>query len=251
LLTPGRCALDDPDQLATAVPAGTLVIAIIHALSGESVGGAIGGAAWMACNIALHVAFWTTLAFALVERGSATADMEADHLGTGLGVDWSPDRLPDVPDSARGSLSEPVTNVAWLGFIGAAIVWQQFRSPIHDAGDRLPMLDPDLWSFWLPLILVLLVAEMGSEVVKYRVGRWTPQLATVNVVLGAVFAAPLVYRAATDKLLTPAAVARIQGGWAGFDPGVANTVVILSALLIWAWDSVDGWRKALGQRPAG
>ena len=44
----------------------------------------------------------------------------------------------------------------------------------------------------------------------------------------------------------PAAVAEIQQGWEAFDPGIAHTVVLVSALVIWAWDSVEGWRKALG-----
>jgi hypothetical protein len=92
---------------------------------------------------------------------------------------------------------------------------------------------------------VLLLAEMAFEVVKYRAGSWSRGLATVNVVLGAIFTAPIVYLAATDQLLNPAAVAEIQKGWSAFDPATANTVVLVTALAIWAWDSVDGWRKAL------
>ena len=233
--------------LFTAVPAATLVVAIVDALTGASFGEVVGGAAWMAFTVALHIAFWVTLTFAIVERGSATEDMQES-----LGTEWTPDRLPDLPHGSRGSLSELVAGLVWLGFLGAAVIWQQFRSPIQDGsdrngGERFPLLDPDLWSFWLPLILVLLVAEMAFEVVKYRLGRWSMRLATANTVLGAIFAAPLVYLAADDRLLNPAAVAHIQDGWAAFDPGVAHTVVLVSALGIWAWDSIDGWRKALAE----
>ena len=86
---------------------------------------------------------------------------------------------------------------------------------------------------------------MAFEVVKYRAGSWSRSLATANVALGAVFAAPVVYLAATVELLNPAAVAEIQDGWPGFDPGTANTVIVVVALLIWPWDSFEGWRKAL------
>jgi hypothetical protein len=144
-----------------------------------------------------------TLAFALVERGSATQDMHES-----LGAEWTPDRLPDVPHGSRGSLTELVGSLVRPGFLGAAVIWQQSRSPIHDSpiktgAERFPLLYPDLWSFWLPLILVLLAAEMAFEVVKYRLGRWSVRLATANTVLGAIFAAPLVYLAADDRLLTP------------------------------------------------
>jgi hypothetical protein len=221
--------------LVAVVPIVTVVIAVIEAFQGESIGPIIGHASWMAVNVTLQIAFWITLTFALVERCSSP-----DQMQESLGVEWSPNDLPDLPHASRGSLGETVAAVVWPAFMAAAILWQQFRSPV---GDSLPVLDPDLWSFWLPLILALLMVEIAFEVVKYRVGRWTPMLAGVNVALGAAFAAPIVYLAAADRLLNPAAVAEIQDGWSGFDPGVTNTVIVVAAVLIWVWDSIDGWRK--------
>jgi len=230
--------------LVSVVPIVAIVIAVIGLIEDDPTGSVIGKTTWTAVNAALQIAFWITLTFALVERGSTPEKVEES-----LGVEWTPDKLPDVPRGTYGALGEMVTNLVLLAFIAAAIVWQQFRSPIHDEGERLPLLDPDLWSFWLPLILVLLVAEMAFEVVKYRAGSWSRGLATVNVVLGAVFAAPIVYLAATDKLLNPAAVAEMQQGWSGFDPEVTNTVVMITAVAIWLWDSIDGWRKAMAAQP--
>lgn len=152
--------------LYTAVPGITLIIAVISALDGDSFGSVIGGAVWMAFTVTLQVAFWVTLAFALVERGIAT-----DDLRSSLGVEWKPERLPELPSRPRGSVGELVASLVWLAIIAAALVWQQFRSPI---GDSLPMLDPDLWSFWLPLVLVLLLVEGIFEVVKYRTAGWSP-----------------------------------------------------------------------------
>lgn len=225
--------------LASVVPVVTIVLAVLDAIDGASVGAIVGGAAWMAFTVSIQVAFWVTVAFALVERGVC-----GDGGRSTLEVEWTPERLPEPPTN-RGSLGDLIPSLVWLGLLGAATVWQQFRSPVQSGDERLPILDPDLWSFWLPLILVLLVAEMAFEIVKYRAGSWTFRLATVNVVLGAAFAAPLVYLAGTDQLLNPAAVAAIQEDWSGFDVGTANSVIVLAALLIWAWDSVDGWRKAL------
>jgi hypothetical protein len=223
--------------LAVAVPSVTAVVAVIDAFSGEPFGEVLGGALSLAINLVFQITFWVTLVFAIVER---TAD-GADHLPSSLGIKWDVDQLPDLPKQ-RGSLSDLIAGLVWLGLIGLAIVWQQVQSPI--AGG-LPLLNPDLWTFWLPLILLLLVAEAAFEVVKYRIGRWTFALATINTVLGALFAAPVVYLAATDQLLNPAAVAEIQKGWAAFDAGTANTVIVIVSLVIWVWESVDGWRRAV------
>lgn len=222
--------------LISVVPIVTIVIAVISAIDGDSVGAIIGEAVWMAFTVTLHIFFWVTLAFALAERGIST-----DDLRDSMKVNWEPDQLPDLPRGSQGSLGELVSSLVWLGFVAGALVWQQFGSHI---GDNIPVLDPDLWSFWLPLILVLLVVEAAFEVVKYRRAGWSPTLATVNVVLSGLFAAPFVYLAATDQLLNPAMVTEVQAGWSGFDPGMVNTGVIVGALAIWAWDSIDGWRQA-------
>ncbi len=232
--------------LVVAVPAATILVAIVQALTGDSVGAVVGGAVSTAFTVTVQVAFWTTLVFVVVERsGESGRAGLGQYSGYPLGT-WSPDGLPDLPRSPRDSLGDLVPTVVFLGLVGGAIVWQQFRSPVEDGGERLPLLDPSLWSFWLPLILVLIAAEIAFEVVKYRLGRWTPRTAGVNVLIGAVFAAPLIYLAATDRLLNPAAVAAVQEEWAAFDPGVANTVVIITSLLIWGWDSVEGWLKIRG-----
>ena len=115
---------------------------------------------------------------------------------------------------------------------------------VNDDGERLPVLDPDLWSFWLPLVLVALLLEAAFEVVKYRAGgAWTTTFAAVNMVTAATLAAPVIWLAHREMLLNPEFVAHLRTGWPEFDPGVAHTVVLVSAVVIWAWDTVDGWRR--------
>lgn len=222
----------------TVVPIVAVVVAMIETLTGGSFGAIIGEAVWMALSVTVHIFFWVTLTFALAERSSAPEDLRSS-----MGATWTPEHLPELPRTDRGSISDLVASAVFLGFVGTAICWQQIAAPV----DSHPALDPDLWSFWLPLILALLVAEMAFEVVKYRLGHWSVRLAIANVVLGAVFAVPLAFLAVGDRLLNPAAVTAIQDGWPGFDPDVAHTVVLVAAVVIWLWDSVDGWRKALTQ----
>lgn len=224
-----------------AVPTATAAVAAIEALDGGGFGEIVGRAAWMAFTLTVHVAFWVTLSFAVVERSSAP-DPRAASLGL---REWTPEQLPAVP-TARASLGETVTNLVWLGILAGAIGWQHLASPLWRGDERVPVLDPDLWSFWLPLILVLLLVEAAFELVKYAAGgHWTRGFAAANTALGLLFAAPVIHLALAERLLNPVAVAEIQQGWAGFDPGTVHVGVVLGAVLIWLWDSFEGWRRAL------
>ncbi len=226
--------------LLVAVPAATIVTATVDALGGGNVGSVVGTATWTAYNVGIQSAFWVTLTFALVDRNLPDADARAS-----LGAAWTPDRLPELPRTDHGMLSDLIASLVFLWLLGAALVWQQVNPPVEYDGRDVPLLDPDLWSFWLPAVLVLLVAEMVFEVVKYRAGGWSIGLAAANTILGALFVAPLAYLLATDRLLNPDAVAGIAEHWPGFDAEVASTVTLVALILIWLWEAVDGWRKAL------
>lgn len=229
--------------LVTAVPVATVVIATLQVLGGAAPGPVLGHAVWTALTLVVQIAFWITLAFAVVERASAPGgDVEPPGI-----AQWSPEQLPDLPCDRRTTLVETVLNVSWLGVLAGLLGWQQVSSPLRLDGERLPVLDPALWSFWLPLILLVLLTEAAFEVTTYlRAGPWTPGFAALNTVLGAVFAAPVAWLAADGALLNPAAVARIQQDWPGFDAGTVHAVVLLAALGIWLWDSVAGWVRAVG-----
>lgn len=228
--------------LITVVPIAALVIAAVDLIEGDHFGAVIGQAAWLTLTMIVQISFWTTLAFALTERANGPGKSR-----TSLGLDpWTPDDLPEIPHASRASLGESVTTVVWLAILGFLIIWQHYRSPVEDGGERIPVLDPSLWSFWIPVILGTLVLEAAFEVVKYRAGgTWTARFAAVNTATGAAFAAPVIWLASQDMLLNPALSSHIQEHWSGFDAGTTHTVILASAVAIWAFDAYDGWSKAL------
>lgn len=221
--------------LVVAVPTAMLATAVIGAATGESLGEVLGSTAWFGLTLTVHVLFWTTLAFVVAERSGP--DVRAS-----LDVPWRPESLPDVTRD-RGSLPDLVATLTFLALFGGLLVWQQVRPPLTLDGQDVPVLDPDLWSSWLPLVLVLLVVEGAFEVVKYLAGGWTRAMAVANVALGAIFAAPFVALGLTERLLDPRAVEVVQREWSGFSPDAAHLVVVLAAVGIWLWDSVDGFVK--------
>lgn len=223
-----------------AVPAAVAVIVLIDVLRGEPLLDLVGRAAWVGFTMVVHIAFWVTLAFAIVERSN---DVSAKDLGV---TEWEPEQLPELPAGPPGSLGEAVCTVAWIGLLAGFVVLQQVGWAGGGGDERVPVLDPDLWSFWLPLVLLALLAEAVFEVVKYRAGAvWTRRFAAVNSVTALLLALPVAWLAWQERLLNPAFTRTVQEGWPDFDPGVAHLVVLVTALVVWGWDTVDGWRRTL------
>lgn len=234
--------------LVTVVPLVTVILMTIDAFSGESIGSIAGHGAWMAMALVVHISFWITLSFVIVERSS-----EGGLTQKSLGIaPWTPESLPEPPRGPRGSLGETLTNVAWLAILGVLLVWQQVAPMVRIDGERLPVINPDLWSFWMPLVLVTLVAEIAFEAAKYLAGaRWTVGFAALNTVTGLLFAAPVAWLAYQERLLNPAFVEAMQEHVGAMDASTVHTVTLVVILGIWLWDSVDGWLKAsrAGSRP--
>jgi hypothetical protein len=193
---------------------------------------AVLGSAWLA---AVMVTFWVTLILAGIEwTGKASSIPE---------LVWSPDRLPDAPSIERLSAGELIASVVASGFLAAFIVWQAVRPPEID-GSPTQILDPALWSFWLPYFLVLVGLEIAFNVGLYLRGRWTFPLAAINAVLGLAFAVPALWLLWTGRLFNPALIDALDEmtGNAWLQPTVI--VIVLSIGAIVAWDAIDGFVKA-------
>ncbi|MEV2240885.1 permease prefix domain 1-containing protein [Micromonospora sp. NPDC049891] len=220
--------------LLSIVPAiAGVAVGVVQATVSDNPAGAIGSGVSVAFNVAVQIAFWVTLVFAVLER-----------LGTPLDLpDWSVDQLPDHPVERDVTLTDVCASIVFLVLLIAFLPWQQFQSVIGPDGERLPILDPALWGFWLPLLLVVLLASIGLEIAKYRARRWTWPLVGVNAVLNLAFAVPAIWLLANDRLLNPEFVARFA--WlrdGGLDTVARISIVVIVAVTI--WDIVDSAVKA-------
>ena len=192
------------------------------------------GSAFM---VGVQIAFWVTLAFAIMERREIP-DLDEE-------LAWTPDRLPETPaEAVRPSLVEVGFSVAALVVAIGALIWQQAAAPIAIDGVGHPLFDPALWSFWIPWFLVLLVLEIVFTWVRWLRGGWTWTLAVVNVVLNLAFVIPAVWLVQTGTLLDPGLVTAIDAkvGSAWLQPTISIGMVI--AVAISAWDAFDGFRQA-------
>ncbi|MGX6509484.1 permease prefix domain 1-containing protein [Rhodococcus sp. SJ-2] len=217
-----------------------VVVLVLDLLDGASPGEAIASGIWTAAVVALQILFWTTLVFAVLERNG--------HRRGHLTGEWTVERLPETDTNRGVSLGDTVWTIAFL-VVGLAVVFLQrnFSAYRYADGSSIPILDPDLWSFWLPALIAVLVLSAVFEVVKYAVGHWTVTLAVVNTVLNLLFTIPLVWLASVDRLFQPDYFEAAFGD-TGDSMRVANTIVIVVAIGVAVWEIGDGWWKVLRSR---
>ncbi|MET8911600.1 permease prefix domain 1-containing protein [Micromonospora sp. NPDC004551] len=226
--------------LLSFVPATVgIIVGLLEATDGKNPGGAVGEGVATALQVAVQIAFWVTLVFAVLERTNTSLNLPA----------WSVDELPEVQANRQITLVDVTAAIGWLVLVIAYLPIQHFHSFVPSGDDgNLPILDPALWSFWLPFLIAVLVATVGVEIAKYRAGRWTWPLVAVNAVLDLAFAVPVVWLMSTDRLLNPDFVDRFT--WLGREENLNTiaTIVVAGTVLVVVWDIVDSAIKAYRNR---
>ena len=227
------------------LPIATAAYFGVQLFAGTEPGGLIGGTVGIVFSLVVHLGFWTTLIFAIAER--AGTPMKGVP-----GLDdepFDPDKLPTIATNTGASRSDLIASLVFLLLAPIALVWQQFSPIVGDAADPVPILEPSLWSLWIPYLMVLLVLSAGFAVLLYRTGRWTWPLVALNAALGLAVTIPFVVLVWNGELLNPALVEALS--WQGvFGPGASGSVssaIAIALILIWSiGDSI--WKTVAADR---
>lgn len=226
--------------LLIVVPAVVLgAVALGEAIAGAPVGEIIADSLVAAGGAAIHICFWTTLVFVVLERTGSTSTIGR----------WDLDQLPEVTENGGGR-AELATSLGFLAFMAGLLVWDRFRGFIP--GEHLPMLDPDLWPWWIGGLFVIMLLEAGLAIAVYARGRWTADLALANTVLAIVFAGVTVIMLSGGEVFNPAFV-EFAFKSNGVDDGVLSVLAALVGFVVVggsAWDIADSWIKAVRQKRA-
>ncbi|MGB3909377.1 MAG: permease prefix domain 1-containing protein [Pseudolysinimonas sp.] len=218
----------------TVIPIVAITLFVINALTGAAPGELIGGTVGIVISVGVHLGFWVTLVFALVERMGV-----AKKSGLKDNSPFDPDDLPAVATGTTGGRSELIASLVVALLVPVALVWQQISSNFEEAdGSPIPVINPALWSFWLPYLIALAVLTGTFAVVLYRVGRWTWPLVAVNAVLTIATIGPMVWLVATGAALNEAYLDRL--GWAEFVAAGSPGATIASIALV----AIGGWATA-------
>ena len=225
--------------LVIVVPISAAGLLLAQLIAGADIGEMIGTTIGTTLSVGVHLCFWVTLVFAVLERSP----------GSSVPVTtWTPEQLPQPRDDARaGRLGDLIASVVFLVLFAIAIVWQQ-SGAIWIDGERqpIPVLDPALWSFWIPWFLGLIVLEIAFAVVIYLRG-WTWTMAGLNVLLNVAFAVPALWLFLSGQLFAPEFVEAIGWPW-GEASGVTVAVFVFAVIGVTVWDIIDGFLKAARNR---
>ncbi|QFZ19830.1 permease prefix domain 1-containing protein [Saccharothrix syringae] len=204
--------------MATAVPVVAAVVGLVGVRRGEPVADVLLGALGAAATAGGHIAIWTTVLFALLERASRRPSARP----------WTPDRLPE-PTSRRARRTELAAATAAL-VVGVSLVLLSPTISTVTGADGAPIgpLSPWLWETrFVHLFTALLVVALGLVHLKHHV-RWSAPVAALVDVACAV---ALVWLVANDRVLNPAFVE--AAGWSdGVVRAIHTSLCALAALTV-------------------
>lgn len=218
------------------VPLGAFGGTIEPLLNGEGVGEVIAGAIAVGITAGLHVCFWVTLAFALVERFGEPAG------GRG---EWTPDRLP-LTSARRTKFSEVVLAFVAVAVFAIVIAWDQLVGFVilrETGGDPLPFLDPGLWPWGFGIVLAATLATAVLTLLAYRHGEWATWLGVAAAILALGVTAAAVVLAVTGRLLNPEWFELV---FRSAEPGtiqVIQAVLGIGIAMLGLWSAWDAFRR--------
>lgn len=217
------------------VPAVAVVgVAIGQVLVHAPLGTVIGQALSVGIGAIVHVSFWVTLVFMILER-----------TGADPGMTWDLDQLPEL-DSPTTSRADTIASVVLVLITAGAVLWDQLRGFLRIDGEGLAVLSPDLWPTWILVLVVLLVLEAVLAVVVALRRRWTTALAIANTALAVLFVSWFLTLIGRAALVNPEFVdLALRANGVDEDAlRVAMVVTVVTVIGVSVWDVVDGWRKA-------
>jgi hypothetical protein len=176
-------------------PAVALTVSAVAAFAGADPLGVLIQGVWLLGVVAFQVVLWATVGFAIVERTGAG--------GLPRRRAWTVADLP-ARDVRRVTLGETVGGV--LGpLVGiAGLLWLRAGVAVPGSDVVLPLLDPALWSFWLPSLIVLMSAAVVLHLLAHAAGRWTRPLAAVRVAVAVLGAGIAIVLLLTQQVLNMA-----------------------------------------------
>lgn len=231
-------------RLIVLVPLGFAVLALFGAALQESpiwikILNAL-GAAFMG---AIQTGFWTTLVFAILqwtETSPEAAEFAPEK--------WEPSQLPQLPQKNQISHVDAIAGMIFTVIFTGALALLPIV-PATWIGLPFPVLNPDLAQIWVPVFIALGIVSFVQEVIKYKVGKWTPGLAALNTVICIAY---IIYF--VGLVVTQQVVNQVLIGWLSLQSGtdvslvgalpVIVTVVIIVASFGWsAIESIMESRK--------
>lgn len=224
-------------RLLAIVPAAVFAVSVLaHTLASGDIGTVLGESIVTTISAALHVCFWVTLVFAIMERSD-----------TDTGLTWDIDQLPEPREDhpARANL---IASLVFLGLVLVALVWDQVPGFIRLDDQPVAILNAELWPWTMLGLLALIALEIGFAIVLYIRRRWTVTLAIVNTALAVLFFAWIITLLTEGTLFSAEFVELWSENNINADSLYTLAVIFgFGVAVICVWDIIDGWVKTYRQ----
>ena len=230
------------------IPIATIGVVIGLTISGAEFGEIVGTTAAVFFGTIVHMAFWTTLVFALIERSAGDAAAPAA---------WKLDDLPEPAETGAGR-GDLIGALVVLAVSAGLVLWDHLfgAAYLESAGGWVQALHPGLWPVGIVVLFVFIAMEAVLAVAVYATRRWTFGLAVLNAGLNVVFVVVAIWLLVSGNLLNPAF-------WPAIIPdaeaavtvdGIIKALVGVGIVATCVWDTIDAFLKArrarLGHRRA-
>ncbi|PEZ03950.1 hypothetical protein CN326_17210 [Bacillus sp. AFS018417] len=156
------------------------VISIVFSLIGKGIGSII--------EVGIHVFFWLTLVFAILERADKGRDEEPL---TASFKKWTPDDLKNIhniPKKKAISKGEVFVSLMWTAIWSTFYFYANHLVGVYERSrDVLEFVTPTfnqevLLGYW-PIVLVVIGLEIALALYKLLKGQWTKGIAICNAAL--------------------------------------------------------------------
>lgn len=219
-----------------------LGVALAQSLTGAGIGVIIGETIAVIISAIVHTAFWVTVVFVILER-----------TGAETGTTWSVDDLPE-PETPASSRVGLIASLVLLGVAAGALLWDRFIGLAWITGERLSVLNPDLWPWWMAALFALIAAEALFAIALYVRGRWTMRLAVGNTMLATLFVSWVLTLLGREQLISTEFIDRVllSNGTDESTVQILGVILAFVASGIAVWDTIDGWvrlGKTRGSEP--
>ncbi|MDN6520435.1 MAG: permease prefix domain 1-containing protein [Yaniella sp.] len=220
-------------RLLLIVPAAVLgVVAFAQLLAGGDLGDIIGGSIGAAVTAGLHVCFWVTLVFAILERSDADT-----------GITWDVDQLPEPRQQDPGRL-DLIASLVFLGLMILVVLWDQIPGFIRIGDQSIPILSPALWPWAMLGLLGIIGLEIGFAILLYVKRQWNAALAIINTVLSVLFFSWVISLLVRGELFSEMFLELAVDNAVSGDSLYTIAVIFgFSVGIICVWDIIDGWVK--------
>ncbi|MFD5213526.1 permease prefix domain 1-containing protein [Microbacterium sp. NPDC058345] len=214
-------------------------VAIGQAVAGAGIGQIIAESISVAMTVAVHIAFWTTLVFFVLER-----------TGADTGVRWSVDQLPEEPQPGTGR-TDLIGSLVMVAFFAGALLWDRFRGFVPTESEPLSIIHPGLWPWGIGVLFLLMAAEAALAIAVYARGTWTTAFAWINTAIAVSVLSLGITALGRGVLFNPEFVDFAIDN--GVDADARAVLVVLTGIVIAGvsvWDATAGWLKARAARRA-